>query len=216
MPDNKIVFLDPDDIKEEPFTTSKVIAEHGKVNHDTVQRLIRTYTEDLKEFGKVGFDIRALESGQSEKVYNLNEEQATLLITYMKNTLPVRRFKKTLVKQFYLMHKELNKRIATRERAKMAREALTNAIQSLPESPHKQMKYKHYTDLIYKIVFDKNAKQLRAEYGITVKDNLRDRFSTEEIERVETIEQQISAMVALGYDYSTIKDALTKKYLQTA
>jgi phage regulator Rha-like protein len=216
MQDNKIVFLDPDDIKEEPFTTSKVLAEHGKVTHHALQNMILKFKDDIEEFGKLAFEMRPLESGQSEKIYKLNEEQATLLITYMKNTLPVRKFKKTLVKQFYLMQKELNKRIATRERAKMAREALTNAIQGLPESPHKQMRYKHYTDLIYKIVFGRNAKQLREEYGIEAKDNLRDRFSAAEIDKVEAIEQQISAMIVLGYDYGTIKDALTKKYLQTA
>jgi phage regulator Rha-like protein len=213
---NKLVFLDPDDIKEEPFTTSKVIAEHGKVNHDTVQKLIRTYTEDLQEFGKVGFEIRALESGQSEKIYQLNEEQATLLITYMKNTLPVRKFKKALVKQFYIMQKELNGRRVTRQIAKQAREALTNSIQALPESPHKVMKYKHYTDLVYKIVFGKNAKQLRQAYGISEKDSLRDRFTTEENGLVEKLENQVSVLLDLGHDYNFIKTELLKNRLERA
>lgn len=150
----EIVFLEPNDIEEIPFTTSKVIAENGKVSHDTVQHLIRNYEEDLKEFGKLAFEMRPLENedgingfkirksnaGRPEKIYKLNEEQATLLITYMKNTLPVRQFKKALVKQFYIMQKELTTRKATRQIGKDAREALTNAIQSLPDSPHKNMK----------------------------------------------------------------------------
>jgi hypothetical protein len=37
---DKLVFLDPDSIEEIPFTTSKVIAEHGKVAHHTVTKLI--------------------------------------------------------------------------------------------------------------------------------------------------------------------------------
>jgi len=213
---SKIVFLDPDDIKEIPFTTSKVVAERGKVKHHTVTKLIQTYQDDIQEFGKIRFEIEPLPSGQSEKIYRLNEEQATLLITYMKNTEPVRRFKKELVRQFYIMRGELTKRIATREIGKRAREALTNAIQSLPDSPHKEMKYKNYTDLVYKIVFNKNAKQLREEFGITKKDNLRDRFSATENERIDKLEQQIGSMVELGYDYRTIKDALTRKYLKSA
>ncbi|MFA5208459.1 MAG: Rha family transcriptional regulator [Candidatus Paceibacterota bacterium] len=225
---NELVFLDPNDINETPFTTSEVIAENGKVRHDTVQHLIRDYQNDIEEFGKLafemrpygeginGFKIRKSNAGRPEKIYHLNEEQATLLITYMKNTLPVRNFKKALVKQFYIMQKELTKRITTREIGKRAREALTDAIQGLPESPHKCFKYNQYTDLIYKIVFGKIARKLREEYGITKKDSLRDRFSAEENEKVDKLEQMISSMIELGYDYGTIKAALTKKYLKTA
>lgn len=211
---NELVFLEPNSIEEVPFTTSKVIAEHGKVQHETVIRLIVTYEDDLKEFGILRFEIGEIKGrGQPEKYYHLNEEQATLLITYMKNTLPVRKFKKALVKQFYIMQKELNSRRVTRQIGKQAREALTNAIQDLPDSPHKGMKYKHYTDLIYKIIFGKNASQLREEYGIGKKDNLRDRFTAAENERVEKLEQQVSAMIDLGYDYEFIKSAMNRKYL---
>ena len=213
---NELVFLDPDDIKEIPFTTSKVVAEHGQVKHHALQQMILKYEDDIKEFGKLAFEMRPLPSGQPEKIYHLNEEQATLLITYMKNTLPVRKFKKDLVKQFYIMQKELTKRITTREIGKRAREALTSAIQGLPESPHKCYKYNQYTDLIYKIIFGKIARKLREEYGITKKDSLRDRFSAEENEKIDKLEQMIGSMIELGYDYDTIKAALTKKYLKTA
>jgi phage regulator Rha-like protein len=216
---NELVFLDPNDIKETPFTTSKVIAEHGQVKHHALQAMISKYEDDLKEFGRVSFEMRPLETKgglQNEKIYHLNEEQATLLITYMKNTLPVRKFKKDLVKQFYIMQKELEKRKVTREVGKQARETLTSAIQSLPESPHKEMKYKQCTDLIYKIVFGKNAKQLREEYGISKKDNLKDRFSYQDSENILRLERQVGSMVELGYDYYTIKDVLMNKYIKSA
>lgn len=213
---NELVFLDPDKIDSEPFTTSEVVAIHGQVKHHALQVMIAKYEEDLKEFGKLSFEMRPLESGQSEKIYKLNEQQATLLITYMKNTLPVRKFKKALVKQFYIMQKELNKRAITREKAKEAREALTNAIQSLPDSPHKQMKYKHYTDLAYKVVFGMNTKQLKEEYGITGKGSVRDYFSADELMRVEAIEKQISVLIDLGYDYQAIKSVISTKYQLTA
>jgi len=157
-----------------------------------------------------------MESGQSEKIYKLNEEQATLLITFMKNTSPVIKFKKALVKQFYVMAKELNKRKVTRIIGKQAREALTNAIQSLPESPHKSMKYKHYTDLVYKIIFGKNSKQLKAEYGIDSKGSLRDYFTSDEIKDIERIENQIGVLLDLGNECQTIKLILNKKYLLSA
>lgn len=216
---NNLVFLEPNKIDAIPFTTSKVIAEYGRIKHHAIQQLISAYKSDLEEFGVIAFEMRKPENskgGRPEKIYKLNEQQATLLITYMQNTLPVRRFKKTLVKQFYIMQQELNRRTATRLKAKEAREALTNAIKNLPDSPHKSMKYKHYTDLVYKIVFNKNAKQLREQFGISKKDNLRDYFSADEIKKVEYIENQISVLVDFGNDYKTIKAILEKKYLMSA
>lgn len=214
---NELVFLEPNSLGEVPFTTSKIIARNGKVEHETIVRLISKYEEDIQEFGILRFEIGEIKGrGQPEKIYRLNEQQATLLITYMKNTLPVRTFKKVLVKQFYIMYQELNKRAITRERAKQAREYLTNAIRELPESPHKSMKYKHYTDLIYKIVFGKNAKQLREQFNISKSNELRNYFSSDEIEKVERLEKQISSLIELGNGYETIKMILTQKFLQTA
>lgn len=213
---NNIVFLDSDDLNEIPFTTSKIIAENGQVKHHALQVMISKYQSDLEEFGKVSFEIRPSESGQSEKIYKLNEQQATLLIVYMKNTLPVRKFKKALVKQFYLMQRDLIGRKVTRQIGKQAREALTNAIRGLPESPHKNMKFKNYTNLVYKVVFGKNAKQLKEIYGLVKSDNLRNRFNASDLSRVEKIEGQISSLIDLDYDYQTIKDIVLRKYLKSA
>jgi len=44
----------------------------------------------------------------------LNEQQATLLITYLRNTEPVKEFKKNLVKAFFEMRDELSKRYLQR------------------------------------------------------------------------------------------------------
>jgi len=214
---NELVFLEPNCLDEIPFTTSRLIAENGLVDHHTITRLIQKYETDIKEFGILRFEIEVIKGrGQPEKTYKLNEQQATLLITYMKNTIPVRKFKKALVKQFYIMQKELNKRTATRTIAKQAREALTNAINELPESPHKSMKYMHYTNLVYKIVFNKNAKQLRDDYGITVKDNLRNYFKADQIIEIEKLENQISVLIQFGNSYTSIKNILERKYLKSA
>ncbi len=210
---SKLVFLEPNDLNEIPFTTSKAIAEHGKVKHKNTIELIRAHEDDLKEFGNLTFQTLPLPSGQSEIVYHLNEQQATLLITFMKNSKPVVAFKKNLVRQFYLMQKELISRKVTRQIGKQARESLTNAIQGLPESPHKDMKYKQYTDMIYKIVFNKNTKQLKEQFGLGKSDNVRNRFTSGELAMVEKLERQVSVLIDLNHDYHSIKDELSKKHL---
>ena len=76
------------------------------------------------------------------------------------------------------------------------------------------MKYKHYTDLIYKIVFGKNAKQLKEEFALNKNEDLRNRFGSDELGMILKLEKQISVLIELGYEYQHIKTELNKKYLK--
>lgn len=96
-------------IEDEPFTDSVVIAAGTKSHHESIQRRIRDYKQELSTFGKVGFEIRPMDSGQEMKVYLLNEQQATFLITLLKNTKIVVAFKLELVRQFYEMRERIKK-----------------------------------------------------------------------------------------------------------
>ncbi len=92
------------------FTNSKVIAEGTNNQHSSIQRILTKYEEDFNEFGQLRFEIRPVKYSRGtneEKVYLLNEEQATLLMTYLRNNEIVRKFKKNLVHQFYKMRKFL-------------------------------------------------------------------------------------------------------------
>ena len=92
-----LVLLKPIGSKLEPYTTADTVAQYAKVRHKTVNELIRKHFADLEEFGTLRFEMEAVERARGvkyAKVYHLNEQQATLLITYLKNTEPVRQFKK--------------------------------------------------------------------------------------------------------------------------
>lgn len=93
-----------------PVTTSLAIAEGVGNPHSSVIKLIRNNSSDLAEFGMVGFEIQPKPSGQrggSDTEYAiLNEQHATLLMTYMRNNDVVRAFKKRLVKEFFEMAKK--------------------------------------------------------------------------------------------------------------
>jgi len=96
--------------KDEVYTTSEIIAEHAQVQHHTITRLIQQHENDFNDFGRVRFEIdtRNTKGGkQNVKVYCLNEQQATLLMTYLRNNDAVRAFKKELVRQFYAMREIL-------------------------------------------------------------------------------------------------------------
>ncbi|HAP2818499.1 TPA: transcriptional regulator [Enterococcus faecalis] len=203
----ELVFLHSQYIEEEPFTTSKIIAEYAEIEHRAVRQLIRTYEKDLNEFGKTTFEMSKINKGRGrkKKFYHLNEEQATLLITYLDNTEPVRRFKKALVRQFYDMKNELYARRMERQKEKSVRKSMTDVIKELELSPHY---YKHYTDLVYKTALGFNAKQLREAREVSKKSTILDFLTSEEIEAVNKREQQVATLLTLKMDYDTIKSIL--------
>lgn len=95
------------------------------------------------------------------------------------------------------------------ERAKgiAVRQAMTKAIQQSTENERMHgHAYSTYTNAIYKVLFGKDAAQLRKEYGIQKKDNLRDCFSAEELAQVESMERMISGLIDCGWGYSEIKE----------
>ena len=71
------------DGKKEPYTLSSIIAECTGLQHHTITKTIRKHQARFEQFGKVGFKIQAMESGQNTKDYILNEQQATLLVSYI-------------------------------------------------------------------------------------------------------------------------------------
>lgn len=89
---------------EDLFTTSEAIAEGAGVEHRATLQLIGNNISDLEEFGTVAFEMRPLPGGgKPARIARLNEQQATLILTYLRNTEQVRTFKKALVKAFYEM-----------------------------------------------------------------------------------------------------------------
>ena len=98
---SQAVFLSKDG---QSFTTSIIIADGTEIEHASVLKLVRTYADDLEEFGRVRFEIQPFETPggeQKREIALLNEQQSTLLLTYLRNSDIVRGFKKRLVKAFY-------------------------------------------------------------------------------------------------------------------
>ncbi len=127
-----LVYLDG---KKEPYTLSSIVAECAGVQHHTITRTIRKQFERFERLGKVGFKIQPSESGQQTKDYILNEQQATLLITFLKNTKQVASFKENLVKAFFEMRDELTQIKMQRALEAPKRKTLNQAIKEWPSAP---------------------------------------------------------------------------------
>lgn len=210
-----LVFIEPARLDATPFTTSVVIAEFAGVKHHAIQQLLTKHQNDFEEFGLLAFEMRAVDRARGtkyEKQYRLTEEQATLLMTYLKNTEQVRAFKKELVRQFYVMRKELTKRQIGKAQQLPVHHDLTDAIQdSIPEGPHKRWAYRQFTDLAYLNSVGMTAKKLREARGAAKDAKAIDFMTSDELDAVGQVKAQIAVLVKMGLGYQEVKALLARQ-----
>lgn len=206
---NDLVLIKPLGSRLEPYTTADLVAEYAQVRPDTVNRLIRKHEKDLSEFGTLGFEIRTCphQTGASvSKIYHLNEQQATLLITYLKNTPPVRAFKKALVRGFYKARQELARRDIQRAVKAPVRRKLTDAIRDSGENERMQgHAFATYTNLIYKVAIGQTAAQLRRAAGLEKGAEVLPLLDAEQLAEVTRREAQVCTLLDCGMAYDAIR-----------
>lgn len=169
--------------EEVTVVTSLDVAETFGKQHKDVLESIRGIQETINtaEFSALFFETtyKAL-NGKSNPMYYMNRDGFTLLVMGY-NGEKAMQFKLAYIRQFNAMEKALIGKMREREKGIAVRQALTNALKESQENERMHgHAYSTYTNVIYKSIFGKNAIQLREEYGIGKKDNLRDYFSEEE------------------------------------
>jgi phage regulator Rha-like protein len=97
--------------ENEPRISHRIIAEHTANQQKNVVELITKYSEKMELFGKLPFKTEAIKNSKNkineQKTFYLNEQQATLLLTFMRNNEIVINFKVKLVKEFFEMRQLL-------------------------------------------------------------------------------------------------------------
>ncbi len=91
-------------VMDDLTVSHRVIADLTNNKHKSIQDLITKNESDFREFGTLRFKIAGVVNngkGEQPKDFELNEPQATLLMTYLRNSDIVRAFKKRLVKEFF-------------------------------------------------------------------------------------------------------------------
>lgn len=204
----ELVYLDG---KKEPYTLSSIIAECAGISHHAIQEHIRKHKARLEHFGMLAFKMRPLPSGQRTKEYLLNEQQVTLLITFLKNTDQVANFKENLVKAFFEMREELTQIRLQRSLEAPKRKTLNEAIKTWEHAP--KMAYPTVYNLLLKAVTGKNSKQLKttrgAQSGI-------DCLNSIELAQYTALEDMVIALINLNFTYHDIKTIALNKTLQCA
>ncbi len=191
------------EVKEnDVFTNSKVIAEGTGNQHHAVRELIKKYKSDIEDFGTLLISNEESTGGRPAEIYYLNEEQATFVITLLRNSKVVVKFKKELVRQFYAMRKFLIEKQSqlwndTRLANKQNRLKETDVIKLLVEyaknqgSTHSDKLYMTYTKLAKSVIGSK-----------------RDNVSVSELNNLTLVEsiilQTIQINMSMGMHYKDI------------
>lgn len=94
-------------IDNEICVSHRTIAQFTKNQDKNIVEMIAKYKSHIEEFGAVPFKTEGLNGTKSYKItHYLNEQQATFLMTLLRNNKVVVEFKKQLVKAFFIMKQQ--------------------------------------------------------------------------------------------------------------
>lgn len=195
--------------KEEITVVSSLdVAETFEKDHKHVLEDIRKIESTIStaEFSALFYKSKYKASnGKTNPMFLMNRDGFTLLVMGY-NGEKAMKFKLAYIRQFNEMEKLLKEKVIERQKGIAVRQALTKSIQQSQENERMHgHAYSTYTNCIYKVIFGKNAKQLREDLGVDKKANLRDYLSSEELKAVQSMECLVSGLVDCGWDYDKIK-----------
>ena len=206
-----LVFYSDSTLKAQPYTTPEVIAANTGIKRRSVIDLIVRNKEELEQFGILRFEIVKINGrGRPRKIYHLNEQQATLLLTFLDNTPQIKAFKVALVKQFYEMRDELTKRNINRAIEKPVKKTLMDCIKKWKYAS--KYAYSNINRLLIKGATGLSINALKKERG-DAKVAL-DLLTSQEQEKYKQLEQKVIAYIEANFDYQLIKALLTGKEIK--
>lgn len=215
-------------VNEEIYMNSRDVAEMIGKRHDHLIRDIDKYVSVLTnpDLGALNgedeniipndFFVKSTYTdakGEVRPCYLLTRMGCEFIANKLTGTKGVL-FTAKYVKQFNAMQAQLQKltieREVARQLGKQMRRTMTDAIKDyLPESPTKKWAYSGYTDMVYKVLFGKTAKQLKAKYHTK---SIRDCLSKEDLEKLREAEHITEVLIQLGNTEAQIKEQLNKKF----
>ena len=187
------------------------VAETFGKDHKNILRDIRQL-ECSDEFRRLNFEQSEYLNEQNHKqpMYYMTRDGFTILVMGYTGEKAMR-FKEAYIKQFNAIEKTLQGKLIEREKGIAVRQSLTKALQQSTENERMHgHAYSTYTNCIYKVLFGKNTKQLREEFGIGQKENLRDYLSEEQLRAIQSMECLVSGLVDCGWGYGQIREFIQK------
>ncbi|AZV43662.1 hypothetical protein BAOM_3053 [Peribacillus asahii] len=195
---------------EVPVGTIKTIISRNRDEFNLYGELRVLKGKTLKEFKSEFQDETAFKGASSLTLINRRGLlRIGMVLTESEVAQSIRNY---LLNVEEISDKEQKMWAVEREISKRERKQLTDSIQEFYQGTLKQgFEFSTFTNLVYKVLFDSNAKRLREMYELDKNDPIRDSFTTEDLRKVVNVERTISVLIQLGKDYNEIKEELLSK-----
>lgn len=152
--------------------------------------------------------------GRRYKEYLMTRDGFTLLVMGFSGEKAMK-FKLAYINQFNHMERLLKEKFVERQKGITVRHIVTDMMKHSKENERMHgHAYSLYTDMIYKSLFGKSAKQFREEFGLNKSDSLRDCFTSEELKAIQSKEMLVSGLIECGWGYEQIKEFIAQNVLQ--
>jgi hypothetical protein len=206
------------------------VANYYEATTEAVRTIIKRNRDEFESDGMVVLSGKELKDfkellclGQDEPSINSKTSQITLLTKrslLRVGLIMTNNFISTKIRNYLLNLEEKSTReqkqwAIQREVGIIERKRMTSAIAKyVPNGKHKVFAYPNYTNMLYKTLFNCDAKTLREQRNIKSNDALRDSFTENELALVEEGETIITALIALGFTYKQVEEHLRNKYIK--
>lgn len=203
--------------EEKLITTSLKVAEVFEKEHKNVLQSIENLVADNSAANF--FQLTTYKNrGKEYPMYEMDRNGFSLLVMGFTGEKALK-WKIKYIEAFNQMESEL-KRLYTerqqwqieRDKGVVIRHILTDTIKmKITESQNKRFAYPNYTNLIYRNLFGKTAKELESDYGVKAKENLRDFFTGDDLAKVQSMEMLVSSLINCGWGYQQIKEFVQRE-----
>jgi hypothetical protein len=207
------------------------IAQYYEASIDSIRTIIKRNREEFEDDGMVVLSGKELKefkdkinASSIEPSPISNTVNSLTLLTkssllrvglIMTNNLMATKIRNYLIQCERKLSEQEKAWVIQREVGIIERKRMTSAIAKyIPNNKHKQFAYPNYTNMLYKTLFNCNAKTLREQRNIKTNDALRNSFTEQELVLVEEGETIITALIALGFTYKQIEEHLKNKYIK--
>ena len=191
--------------KDEVYTDTFIIATGTENQHESIKRLISSYEKQFLSLGTLPIlnrEINRAETrGRKEEIYELNEPQATFLMTLLRNSEVVVEFKLKLVTEFFRMRRFImerqtaewqTSRVVGKEIRKQETDIILTKLIPLAESQGSEnagLLYMNYSKLVNMV--------------LGIKSGQRDNLPVNYVDTIRFLEKAIENIISLEADKGT-------------
>ncbi len=196
---------------EEGFTTAKKLYDWLELDDTHYARWVKTNILD-NSFAEEGIDYSPLIASKKRGNFGKNYKLSASFAKKLAMSSNTERGEQARI-YFLMCEKKLaelaverQKFMVEREKGIAVRLSLTDIISKSTENKRLHGRgYSIFTNLVYRNVLGMDAKKIKKERNLRKNDNIRDFLSSEELEKIEAIEQYVALLLLKGLDYKHIK-----------